>query len=178
MFHEMSIRRHKVTSQPFPPPSLYLCWEISIQRHKVSSHPFPPPSLYLCLNKKKHVLEISRQMQSVQPIGEISPHHPFPFYSIVGVENWLRSWLWDKVSYSQLQHRVPYTMFFFEYSLRRAKVTHKNRKKGRNFMLRSAGCFRLRAKDFSWSLASLYGGLGMSKLDFWSKNIFFCCKFF
>jgi hypothetical protein len=35
----------------------------------------------------------------------------------VGVHSWPQSWLWDKVSYNQLRHRVPYTMFFYEYSL-------------------------------------------------------------
>ncbi len=45
---------------------------------------------------------------------------------------------------------------------RRAKITHKKRKKFRNFMFWSAGCF-------------LYGGLGISTVNsnFWSQNIKF-----
>jgi hypothetical protein len=41
---------------------------MSIQRHKVSSHPLPPLSLFLF-----DVLEIGRQIQykGAQPIGEI-----------------------------------------------------------------------------------------------------------
>jgi hypothetical protein len=42
---------------------------------------------------------------------------PFP---CSGVDSWLRSWLLDKVSYSQLRYRVPYSMLFFEYSLKAA----------------------------------------------------------
>ncbi len=92
--------------------------EMSIRRHKVSSHSFPPPSLYFCLHKKP-VWKLADRYKYVEPIGEIfptnvfnqeersSPPHPFPF--IEGVDNWL----WDKVSYSQLRHRVPYTMFSF-----------------------------------------------------------------
>ncbi len=40
---------------------------------------------------------------------------------------------------------------------RRAKMTQKNR---------SAGCSLLRAVGFSWSLDVLYGGLGISKVQF------------
>jgi hypothetical protein len=51
---------------------------------------------------------------------------------------------------------------------RRAKMTRKTRKK------LSAGCFLLRAEGFSCSLDSLYGGLGISKLQFLiQKNILF-----
>jgi hypothetical protein len=39
-----------------PMPMLH---EMSIQKHKVSSHPFPPPSLFT----KKPVLKISRQIK-------------------------------------------------------------------------------------------------------------------
>jgi hypothetical protein len=54
---------------------------------------------------------------------------------------------------------------------RRAKMTHKNRKKYRNFMFWSAGCSLLRAEGFSCSLGVLYGGLGISKLEFLIKKI-------
>jgi len=54
-----------------------LLHEMSIQRHKVSSHPFAPPSLYLCLHKKL-VLEISRQIQMFSTKGRDLPH-PTPF---------------------------------------------------------------------------------------------------
>jgi hypothetical protein len=47
---------------------------------------------------------------------------------------------------------------------RRAKMTHKNRKKSRIFMF-------LRAEGFSCSLSVLYGGLGISKLQFLIKKI-------
>jgi hypothetical protein len=42
-------------------------------------------------------------------------------------------------------------------------------------MLRSAGCYLLRAEGFSCSLDVFYGGLGISKLKFLKekKNIFF-----
>ncbi len=45
---------------------------------------------------------------------------------------------------------------------RRAKLTHKNRKK--------VGCSLLRAEGFSCSLGVLYGGLGISKLQFLIKK--------
>ncbi len=38
---------------------------------------------------------------------------PFPLKWIADT----RSWLWDKVNYSQLRHTVQYLMFLFEYSL-------------------------------------------------------------
>ncbi len=88
--------------------------KMSIQRHKVSSHPFPPPSRYFC--SQKTVLEIGRQIQMCSANRRDLPHSPpFPFeWGWIALE----SWLWDRVSYSQIRHRVPYTMFFFEYSLR------------------------------------------------------------
>ncbi len=46
---------------------------------------------------------------------------------------------------------------------RRAKMTHKNRKKYRIFMFWSAGSSLLKAEGFSCSLGVLYGGLGISK---------------
>ncbi len=54
---------------------------------------------------------------------------------------------------------------------RRAKMTHKNRKKSRIFMFLSTGCSLLRAEGFSCSLGVLYGGLGISKLQFLIKKI-------
>ena len=50
---------------------------------------------------------------------------------------------------------------------RKAKMTHKNRKKSRIFI----GCSLLRAEGFSCSLGVLYGGLGISKLQFLIKKI-------
>ncbi len=54
---------------------------------------------------------------------------------------------------------------------RRAKMAHKNIKKYRIFMFWSAGCSLLRAEGFSCSLGVLYGGLGISKLQFLIKKI-------
>jgi hypothetical protein len=54
---------------------------------------------------------------------------------------------------------------------RRAKMTHKNRKKVRIFMFLKTGCFLLRAEGFSCSLGVLYGGLGISKLQFLINKI-------
>jgi hypothetical protein len=54
---------------------------------------------------------------------------------------------------------------------RRAKMTPKNRKKDRIFIKKSAGCSLLRAEGFSCSLSILYGGLGISKLQFLIKKI-------
>jgi hypothetical protein len=88
--------------------------EISIQRHKVSSHPFPPPSLYYVYIKTSFVNK-QTDTNVLNQYEISSPLNPFPF--AVGVDSWLRSSLWDKVSYSQLRQRAPYTMFFFEYSL-------------------------------------------------------------
>ncbi len=55
------------------------------------------------------------------------------------------------------------------------KITHKNRKKWRNFKFRtrSAGWSPLRTESFSCSLDFLYGDLWISKKNaiFWSKNI-------
>jgi hypothetical protein len=50
-------------------------------------------------------------------------------------------------------------------------MTHKNRKKSRIFMCLSTGCFLLRAEGFSCSLGVLFGGLGISKLQFLIKKI-------
>jgi len=50
-------------------------------------------------------------------------------------------------------------------------MTHKNRKKSRIFMLLLTGCSLLRAEGFSCSLGVLYGGLGISKLQFLIKKI-------
>jgi hypothetical protein len=50
-------------------------------------------------------------------------------------------------------------------------MTHKNRKKSRIFMFLSIGCSLLRADGFSCSLGVLYGGLGISKLQFFIKKI-------
>jgi hypothetical protein len=50
-------------------------------------------------------------------------------------------------------------------------MTHKNIKKSRIFMLLSTGCSLLRAEGFSCSLGVLYGGLGISKLQFLIKKI-------
>jgi hypothetical protein len=50
-------------------------------------------------------------------------------------------------------------------------MTHKNRKKSRIFMFLSTGCSLLRAEGFSCSLGVLYGGLGLSKLQFLIKKI-------
>ncbi len=54
---------------------------------------------------------------------------------------------------------------------RRAKMTHKKRKKSRIFMFLGTGCSLLRAEAFSCSLGVLYGGLGISKLQFLIKKI-------
>jgi hypothetical protein len=54
---------------------------------------------------------------------------------------------------------------------RRAKITHKSRKKSRIFMFLSTGCSLLRVEGFSCSLGVLYGGLGISKLQFLIKKI-------
>ncbi len=50
-------------------------------------------------------------------------------------------------------------------------MTHKNRKKSRIFMFLSTGCSLLRAEGFSYSFGVLYGGLGISKLQFLIKKI-------
>jgi hypothetical protein len=49
-------------------------------------------------------------------------------------------------------------------------MSHKNRKKSRIFMFLSTGCSLLRAEGFSCSLGVLYGGLGISKLQFLIKK--------
>jgi hypothetical protein len=50
-------------------------------------------------------------------------------------------------------------------------MTHKNRKKSRIFMFLSTGCSFLRAEGFFCSLGVLYGGLGISILQFLIKKI-------
>jgi hypothetical protein len=50
-------------------------------------------------------------------------------------------------------------------------MTHKNRKMSRIFMFLSTGCSLLRAEGFSCSFSVLYGGLGISKLQFLIKKI-------
>jgi hypothetical protein len=54
---------------------------------------------------------------------------------------------------------------------RRTKMTPKYRKKDRIFIFWSAGCSLLKAESFSCSLGVLYGGLGVSKLQFFIKKI-------
>jgi hypothetical protein len=49
-------------------------------------------------------------------------------------------------------------------------MTHKNRKKSRIFMFLRTRCSLLRAEGFSCSLGVLYGGLGISKLQFLIKS--------
>ncbi len=60
---------------------------------------------------------------------------------------------------------------------RRAKMTHKYRKMSKIFMFLSAVCSLLRAEGFSCSLGVLYGGLGISKLQFLIKKIEIKIKF-
>ncbi len=50
-------------------------------------------------------------------------------------------------------------------------MTHKNRKKSGIFMFLITRCSLLRAEGFSCSLGVLYGGLGISKLQFLIKKI-------
>jgi hypothetical protein len=62
---------------------------------------------------------------------------------------------------------------------RRAKMTHKKRKKLINFIFWSAACSLLRAEGFSYSLEVFYGGLGLQsfikKYNFFSDvPVFFC----
>jgi hypothetical protein len=49
-------------------------------------------------------------------------------------------------------------------------MTHKNRKKSRIFMFLSTGCSLLRAEGFPCSLGVLYGGLGISKVQFLARK--------
>jgi hypothetical protein len=49
-------------------------------------------------------------------------------------------------------------------------MTHKNRKKSRIFMFLSTGCSLLGAEGFSCGLGVLYGGLGISKLQFFYQE--------
>ena len=53
-------------------------------------------------------------------------------------------------------------------------MTHKNRRMSRIFMFHpvlNTGCSLLRAEGFSYSLGVLYGGQGISKLQFLIKKI-------
>ncbi len=50
-------------------------------------------------------------------------------------------------------------------------MIHKNRKKSRIFMFLSTGCSLLSTEGFSCSLGVLYGGLGISKLQFLINKI-------
>jgi hypothetical protein len=50
-------------------------------------------------------------------------------------------------------------------------MTYKNRKKARILMFLSTGCSLLRAEGFFCNLGVLYGGLGISKLQFVIKKI-------
>ncbi len=54
---------------------------------------------------------------------------------------------------------------------RRAKMTHKNRRKSKIFMFLSTGCSLLRAEGFSCSLGVLYWGLEIRKVQFLIKKI-------
>ena len=59
----------------------------------------------------------------------------------------------------------------FRSGSRRAKMTHKSRKKLKNFMFRSVGCSLLKAESFFCNLDVHYGGLGIRKLQFLIKKI-------
>jgi hypothetical protein len=65
----------------------------------------------------------------------------------------------------------PHSNCGSRYGSSRAKMTQKNREKSRIFMFLSTGCSLLRAEGFSCSLGFLYGGLGISKLQFLMKKI-------
>ncbi len=53
---------------------------------------------------------------------------------------------------------------------RRAQITHKSEE---TLKFWSARCSRLRDEDSCWSLDVLYGGLGISKMQFLKKNLVF-----
>jgi hypothetical protein len=53
---------------------------------------------------------------------------------------------------------------------RRAKMTHKSRKKLVKFMFLSVGWPLLRAEGFFYNLDILYGGLGIGKMQFLIKK--------
>jgi hypothetical protein len=55
--------------------------------------------------------------------------------------------------------------------IQEGKNNPQNRKKSRIFMFLNTGCSLLRAEGFSCSLGVLYGGLGISKLQFLIKKI-------
>ncbi len=59
---------------------------------------------------------------------------------------------------------------------RRAKMTHKSRKKFKNFMFWSVGCSFLRAEGLSCNV--LYGGQGIEIVVFAKKNYFFSAVIF
>jgi hypothetical protein len=90
MLHKMFIERHKVSSDPFPPPAQYF------------------PFSYLLFWK------LADRYKCAQPIGEIISTPPLSLRIVdYRVDYEIRR------GYSQLQRRVPpYTMVFFEYSLR------------------------------------------------------------
>jgi hypothetical protein len=50
--------------------------------------------------------------------------------------------------------------------------------KGRKFKFLNARCSLLKDEDFCCRLDVLFGGLGISKLQFSIKNFFFSCKYF
>jgi hypothetical protein len=54
---------------------------------------------------------------------------------------------------------------------RRAKMTHKNKKKVQNFHVLKYWMFSFEAEGFSCSLGVLYGGQGISKLHLLIKKI-------
>ncbi len=63
---------------------------------------------------------------------------------------------------------VPHWEYGPGSGFRRAKMTHKSEE---NASFLSGRCFLLKGEDFSWSLNVLYGGLGISKLQFLIKKI-------
>ncbi len=97
-----------------------------------------------------------------------------PFSMVI---SWLRyQWIhWYCVLASRVTDPDPYpdphSNFGSGSGSRRAKMTHKNSKKSRILMFLSTGCSLLRAEGFSCSLGILYGGLGISKLQFLIKKI-------
>ncbi len=55
----------------------------------------------------------NKQIKKTNVLNQLersSPLYPFPF--VVGMFSWLQSWLWDKVSYSQLLHIGSHTPCF------------------------------------------------------------------
>ncbi len=142
---------------------------------KVNAHSDPDPgflwskiAIYLSLGLRKGRPSHRRGLQPSKENIQYLNFFPF-FYQ----NHWVSMWIWIRnQGYGSVSGSAWIRINLSCGSgSSRAKMTHKNRKKARIFMFSCTGCSLLRAEGFFCNLGVLYGGLGISKLQFLIKKI-------